>query len=164
MATIAKLCELGVLEDLDPGLDPAELPTRQLYGTVEFVAWLNDVLPELVVEDDPLSDDLSPMEQVAALFSEYLLGETFSTDRRFKKLNATPQHHVWELKTPDVRIFGWVPAKDCFICCFGDLKNAVVTFNKYGMYMARTKLVRDKLDLDEPKCVESREFKDVIST
>ena len=132
MATIATLCELGELEALDPGISAAELPTRRLYGTVEFVKWLNDVLPELVVEDDPLSDDLSPMEQVAALFSEYLLGEAFSTDRRFKKLNSTPQHHVWELKAPDVRIFGWVPAKDCFVCCFGDLKNEVVTFNRAG--------------------------------
>lgn len=69
---------------------------------------------------------------------------------------------MWELKTDDTRIFGWVPRRDGFICCFGDHANEVKLKDKYGAYMARTKLVRDLLDLDDPKFV-SGDYEDVIS-
>jgi hypothetical protein len=162
MATLAMLCEVGALVRLDPGLELGELATRRLYGTPEFVNWLDTDLP--VMPEDPLTADLNPLEQVAALFHEYVTGEKFSDDRRFKKLNSTPQHHVWEFKTDDVRIFGWIPEKDVFLCCFGDSKNEIETYRKYGMYIARTKYVRDFLNLDEPKCLQEKEYKDVIST
>jgi hypothetical protein len=162
MATLPKLCEEGGLVALDPGLGPDELPTRRLYGTPAFVEWLDNILP--VISADSAEADLSAMEQVAALFHEYLIGAKFSDDRRFKKLNSTPSHHVWEFKTDDVRIFGWIPEKDVFVCCFGDSKDAIETFRKYGRYIAQTKYVRDHLDLDEPKHLEGKDYADVIST
>jgi hypothetical protein len=161
MATLSRLCEEGNLVPLDPGLEAHELPVRRLFGTPAFVEWLDSGLPNIPL--DPIHADLSAMEQVAALFHNYLMGENFSNDRRFKKLNPA-QHHVWEFKTDGVRIFGWIPAKDSFVCCFGDSKDEIVTYSKYGRYVAQTRFVREGLNLDEPKCVESREYDDVISS
>ncbi len=146
---------------MDPGLEAHELPNRRLYASPDFVRWLDAELPEL--EGDTVDADLSPIEQVFALFHKYVVGESFGSDRRFKKLSGTPNHHVWELKTDDVRVFGWVPKKDVYICCYGDLKLSIETLKKYGRYIAQTKFFRDHLDLDEPKAIEGERYQDVIS-
>ena len=160
MATLIQLCESGALDKIDP-LEADELPWRELYGTADFVGWLSDALPALGHND--LYSNLSPQEQVFAAFSEYVLGEEFLDDRRFKKLSVTPEQFVWEIKTEEVRIFGWVPRVDAFICCFGDSKDQIVLEDSYGRYIAQTVYVRNQLDLDEPKLIASGELADVIS-
>lgn len=161
MATLLKLCESNVLEVIDP-LEHDELPWRMLYGTNEFLNWLESALPTL--GHNGLYSDLSPQEQVFVAFVEYVSGEEFVDDRRFKKLNCTPDHYVWEIKTDEVRIFGWAPCKDAFICCFGDSKDSIVTMNSYQKYIAQTLYVRNKIALDEPKFLASGVLSDVVST
>ena len=95
---------------------------------------------------------------------EYSSGEEMLTDRRFKKLRYTPDLHVWELKTDEVRIFGWVPEKDAFICCYGDSKDKIELEESYGRYIALTSNIRNCMNLDDPKCVEHGEYQHVIST
>jgi len=160
MATLIKLCESGVLDTIDP-LEAGELPWRTLYATMDFLGWLDEALPSL--GHNNLYSNLSPQEQVFAVFAEYVSGDHFSYDRRFKKLSCTPDHHVWEFKTDEVRVFGWVPAKDSFICCFGDSKDRIMAQNSYGKLIAKTAFVRNKMDLDEPKCLISWSYSDVIS-
>lgn len=160
MATLSELCESGVLDTIDQ-LEPDELPWRTLYGTTDFIAWLDQVLPRL--SHNPLYGDLTPLEQVVALFHEYIIGDDFFSDRRFKKLSCTPEYYVWEFKTADIRIFGWVPRKDCFICCFGELKDNTVIYQSVGSYLAKTVFVRNNIALDEPKFVAGRSYVDVIS-
>ena len=161
MATVLELCESLRLREISPELEPQELVHRCLYGTPDFVTWLENELPGYA--SDPVNIDMSPLEQVAVVFHAYVVGLPFSTDRRFKKLSWTPQHHIWEIKTDDIRIFGWIPRRDAFICCFGDLKSEIEIFRKYGLYIARTKYVRENMNLDEPKCVEGKDYNDVIS-
>ena len=96
-------------------------------------------------------------------FFEYVSGEDFSSDRRFKKLHCNPDNHVWEFKTEEVRVFGWVPNKDFFVCCYGDSKDKIKEFDSYGRYIAQTTFVRNNLNLNEPKCLISRSYSDVIS-
>ena len=160
MATLIELCESGALDRIDP-LEPEEHPWRTLYGTIDFLRWLETGLPALAHND--LYSSLSPQEQIFALFAEYVAGDYFSTDRRFKKLSCTPNHHVWEFKTDEVRVFGWVPQKDAFICCYGDSKDQILIQDSYGRYIAQTAYARDQMLLDEPKCLTSEEYRDVIS-
>ncbi len=161
MATLRMLEDSGVIVRIDPGLEPNELINRCLYGTTDFMQWLENELPN--IEYNPMYADLTPMEQVAAMFSEYVTGMNFSTDRRFKKLNRTPSFNVWELKTEDVRIFGWVPQKDHFICACADSAPKIKQHDLYEGYMGQTKRVMDGMDLDEPKYLEGMEYSDVIS-
>jgi len=161
MATLTELISSGALEKIDPGLEPHELESRCLYGTTDFIEWLDTNLA--AVAHNPIYADLSPMEQVSALFSDFVLGVNFSTDKRFKKLKRTPSFNVWELKTEDIRIFGWLPQKDHFICAFGDSATAIKVHLMYETYMAKTKYVMDHLELNEPKCLGGKEYTDVIS-
>ncbi|WP_421591135.1 hypothetical protein [Shinella sp. M27] len=161
MATLLELAENDQLVKIEVELDGAEQAWRTLYGTPEFVAWLNDTLPAL--ETTIPGGDIEPDEQVDACFHEYVIGSDMDPDLRFKKLHRTPDLHIWEFKTLDVRIFGWVPEKDVFICCYGDTKDEIELKNAYGAYMARTHFIRTQLDLDEPKSIESYNYDDVLS-
>lgn len=160
MPTLEELSDQGQLVKVDP-LGDDELPWRTLYATPDFIAWLEDGLPKLDHKTE--YSDLTPLEQVVAVLAEYASGEDFFCDRRFKKLNCNPDHCVWEFKTEEVRIFGWAPSKNSFICCFGDGKDAIVALNKVGMYIARTVFVRTNIPLGEPKYLNGRNYEDVIS-
>lgn len=122
---------------------------------------LDTGLPQIA--HNQLYSSLSPLEQVSAMFAEYVCGEDFSDDRRFKKLNWTPDYCVWEFKTDEVRIFGWIPEKDTFVCCFGDCANTVKLLGSYGKYLAQTTNVRRQMDLNEPKYITGKDYVDVIS-
>lgn len=161
MATLIELCKSGDLDTIDPGLEADELPWRCLYGTILFLDWLDQELPNL--GHNELYSRLSPHEQVVAMLIDYVSGRYFSNDRRFKQLNWTPNYDIWELKTDEVRIFGWVPQKDAFVCCFGDSKDTIQMKGSYGGYITQTKYTRDKMNLDEPKYVTGRNYTDVIS-
>ncbi len=161
MATLLELCHAGSLVKIEGLLDDHELEWRNIYGTQSFIGWLEEGLPNL--EFDSMSDSLTPKEQVAAMMAEYVNGENWLNDRRFKKLKRTPELYIWELKTVHVRIFGWVPKKDNFICCFGDSADKVKSLDLYGRYIAQCSRVRELLDLDPPKCVESGSIEDVVS-
>ena len=162
MATVTQLEQDGLIERLDIEMEIQEQPWRCLYGTPDFIRWLGEELVGL--ETRVVGGDLEPLEQVDDLFHQFVVGEDFSTDRRFRKLTSSPEHFVWELKTIDIRIFGWIPQKDFFICTFGGLADDIKLFEQYGTNIAKTVYVRNHLDLDEPKYVNSVEYENVIST
>lgn len=161
MATLEELEADRSLVRIDVPLDGGEQVWRRLYGTPDFVKWLDDELPKLVTT--VVGGSFSPSEQLDARFHEYIIGDTIQDDRRFKGLSSTPEHHVWEFKTLDLRVFGWVPSRDCFICTFGDMKDRIELLNAYGRYIAQTVYVRDNLPLDHPRFVESKDYGDVLS-
>ncbi|WP_050991441.1 hypothetical protein [Sinorhizobium fredii] len=161
MATLIELEQNGDIERIDVALDVGEQPWRTLYGTPAFIEWLDNVLPDL--QTTVVGGDTTPMEQVDAVFYEYVVGEPLNPDRRFKRLNWTPDLYVWEFKTPDIRILGWIPARDVFICTYGEMKDRLEALNLYGRYQALTNFARDNLDLNEPKAILSRNYTDVVS-
>lgn len=161
MATVIELCEDGALERIDVPLDANEQTWRRIYGTPEFIRWLEEKLP--LLETTVIGGDTEPLEQVDAVFHEYIVGDRMVQDVRFKSLSWTPDYSIWEFKTADIRVFGWVPEKDVFICTFGDMKDDIELYNRYGRYIVQTKYVRDNLDLDEPKFIGSKDYSDVLS-
>lgn len=161
MATIATLADAGALVRIEVDLDETRQTWRCLYGTPEFVAWLENTLPRL--ETGIMGAELTPNEQVYSLFADFIEGQHFEEDRRFRRLNRTPDLSIWELKTIDVRIFGWFVAMDKFICAFGGHKDEIARMDSVGTIMAKTDFVRRKLELDEPKFIHFREYANVLS-
>lgn len=161
MATVIELCEDGALVRIDVPLDANEQPWRRIYGTPEFIGWLEEQLP--LFQTTVIGGDIEPLEQVDAAFHEYVVGDRMVRDVRFKFLSWTPDYSIWEFKTADIRVFGWVPEKDVFICTFGDMKDDIELYKRYGRYIVQTKYVRDNLDLNDPKFIESKEYSDVLS-
>ncbi len=161
MATLLELKRSGTLTSIEVPLDGDDQKWRRLYGTNDFVRWLDEKLP--LLETTVVGGETEPYDQVDAVFHEYIVGEPMQFDRRFKKLSRTPDEYVWQFKTPDIRIFGWIPMRDAFVCTFGDMKDRIETLNLYGRYIAQTVYVRNGLDLDEPRYVASAEYDDVLS-
>jgi len=141
--------QLNRLVRIDVELDGRAQPWRCLYGTPEFIDWLDNVLPG--IDTTVIGGEIGPHEQVDAVFHE-----------RFKKLSCTPDHFVWELKTLDVRIFGWVPVKDHFICAYGDHKDQIELMRNYGTYIAKTVFARNQCDL-QPNHIAHGEYEHVLS-
>jgi len=74
------------------------------------------------------------------------------------------ENDVYELRTPDLRIYGWFRQPGVFIAVCGDTMEK--THNVDGLASAYRRVVEDhrnKLDLDEPKCQVGAEPKDVFS-
>jgi len=70
---------------------------------------------------------------------------------------------VFELVTPDVRIFGWFPRKDVFVAVAGDVMENTHGHDLYPGYRNMVIRQRELLDLDEPKWTPGASENDVIS-
>jgi hypothetical protein len=73
-------------------------------------------------------------------------------DVDYKKLDPLRQH-VWELKTPDVRVLGWFAKKRYFVAVCGELKDKIPKAKMYAPYVQSVVNFRENLDLDIPKAV-----------
>ena len=61
---------------------------------------------------------------------------------------------VWEMKTADIRVFGWMYRPRVFIAVFGDCADTYKGKSATASYeVAKRRVVRerDRLDLDDPK-------------
>lgn len=73
------------------------------------------------------------------------------------------EHGIWELKTLDVRFFGWFPERDTYIAARVDSFERVKVHGLASGYRNETVLARAELDLDEPKFVQGGDLTDVVS-
>lgn len=136
------------------GLDDHEQPERLLYAYPHVVEWLDQTLPSLPSDfKDFMQEDLSPMEQVDALFHDFVSGENFSYYERSHSMTPLPLG-IWELKTTDVRFFGWFHIRKCFVIANVDTKARLLELpGLNGGYRENAVFRRNKLDLDTPKFI-----------
>jgi hypothetical protein len=160
MATIRELHRAGAVLKMNPRLRPREQEDRLLFASPKFASWARDILPT-VLSDRYLSE--TPAMQVAALFADYGAGHMLTWDWNFKPLNPRP-FNTWELKTADIRIFGWFCHQDCFVAHTGDSKFNLKQDRKlYRRHIKETVVFRDSLDLNEPKCIPGDDPNAVLS-
>jgi len=131
-----------------------------IYGLPKLLPRLEIDLPKW---ESTWKIEESPVQQLDALLDIFCSGETITFDRRFKPLITHVKDGIWELKTPDLRIFGWFRVKDCFIAGALDLAFNVKSHNLYAGYANEIVYHRDHLDLDEPKFVPGDNPDDVVS-
>ncbi len=159
MATLLELVERGDLIKIDPALSGRQQEFRVIYASPRLVKWLSEVLPSL---ESTWTIELSPIEQLDALLSDYGSGEPLAYGRTFKHINHV-SGGIWEFKTADLRLFGWFPLKDCFIGHAADQTDHIKLHKLYHGYAGEVARFRDKLDLDEPKFVPGEDPNDVVS-
>lgn len=158
MATLEQLFNEGKLKRHRPALEPSELSERVVYFAPDFDEWL-------VTDLQPLpcfvGRKVTPFEQAEQILYEYVVGLPMAYGVHYKKLEPHGQH-TWEFRTPDVRLFGWVPQKAHFVVVRGALKNQVKRFRDYAPYIADVVTFRASLDLNEPKSVTGVRANDVL--
>ena len=106
--------------------------------------------------------DETPEQQFDSLTEVYAAGETLTYDRQFKPLVSLGSG-IWELKTADLRIFGWFHQRDCFVATNLDLADRIKMYRMYAGYVGEAVRDRDALTLDEPKFIEGDNPHDVVS-
>jgi hypothetical protein len=160
MPTITELLDSGAIIKIDVELAPRDQPLRLLYGTPQFVEWLRQILEG--VEPPRQLGQTSPAEQIDDLFHSFLSGEPLIFTRQFRVVRAE-ENAVWELKTPDMRIFGWFMAKDCFVAVFGNWADTIKDHDLYRGYRIAIRRLRRELGIDATLCVKGVDPDDVLS-
>lgn len=159
MATLAKLCEAKLLVPVTVRLSRREFNERAFFALPEFVEWLRGPL-QTMVSGDP--SDLSPREQFLALLRHYVTGRPMARNRMFKRLRPH-ENDVFELKTRDLRIFGWFIRPNEFVAVCGGSTDHIKKHDLYAGFVGSVVRVRAALDLDEPKCAWGALETDVVS-
>ena len=159
MATIITLEKQGVLQRYDAVLGSRELETRRFYGSTRLVKWIGEELPQLGSSGNI---EVSPAEQLDELLRKYVSGSVLTYRHSFYPLTPL-KDSVWELKTADLRVFGWFHAVDCFIGFAADTAQRVKDHKLYSGYLGEVVRFRKSLALDQPKSIKGKEPKDVVS-
>ena len=158
--TFDSLLMEGVIVKVEVILGGSELPKRLLYGTVNFIDWLEMRISRQ--EASPVGADLSPVEQLDFLFYSFVSGRPLIYSRQFRAIRAE-RNAVWELKTVDFRIFGWFARRDCFVAVFGDWADHVKDHDLYRGYRLEIRRLRRELGIGDDFCVAGVNPEDVIS-
>jgi hypothetical protein len=159
MATIVELEQAGSLVKVNPALSFRELEMRRIYLLPRAHAWLLEVLPET---DSNWNIEETPAEQLDTLIYEFCSGVSLPVGKRFKAL-IHRGGGLWELKTADLRLFGWFVQKDCFVVSDCDTAGRVKQVGLYRGYCDQAELRRNLLDLDEPKFITGDNPDEVVS-
>jgi hypothetical protein len=161
MATLLSLADgpSPILTILRQQLGPREQPVRMMFLAKEAI---DDIGSKIKDAPSDRGVETNPLEELADFFVEYIAGRELTFDHQFH-----PMEHIdsgiWELKTLDVRLFGWFPQQDWFVCTNVDLKKTVITQKLYSFYRDKSVAFRDALNLDEPKFIPGGDPDDVVS-
>ena len=151
MATTEQLAEQGILERLDGVLDHDELVERRIYLMPRAVQWLESTLGTIET-DGYVENAASPLQQADDLFYDFISGAEMAES--WPPHWMYPQHDgVWELRTPDLRFFGWFTCKGTFIVSAIDTKENCKLKNLYRGYRNQCVSDRNSMELDEPKYI-----------
>ncbi|MGX7708988.1 hypothetical protein [Methylobacterium sp. Gmos1] len=163
MATIAELVRGGGLTPWDVKLEGRQQPCRRIFVTAQFKLWAQGDLPK--IQATHWGGLVRASDQITVLMRAYRAGESLEYERQFKILTPWGDG-VWEFKTGDVRIFGWFVEHDTFVASIGGDANYLKQNLKprYGERIDKVVTERDALNLDEPKFINSKDVRDVIST
>lgn len=149
MATLEDLIAAGKIAKHEADLENHELPERVVYFAPEFDAWSGGVLSGLGCQH---GRNRTPYEQTEQILYEFVIGRRLAYGSAYHPLDPLSAH-VWELKTPDVRLFGWFPQRGHLIIVCGELKENLRKISDYAPHVGKVVAFRDALDLDEPKAV-----------
>lgn len=159
MATILDLIGTGALFKLDPGLDGPGQEFRCIYTSPRLKTWMQNDLLRL---ESTWNLEISPAEQLAEMLEHFCSGGALMYGWQFKPL-VHIRDGVWQLKTADIRMFGWFVRKDCFIGVAANLADTIKRHDLYRGYVGEVARYRDALDLNEPKFIPGDNPHDVVS-
>lgn len=130
-----------------------------IFTSPKLMAWMQH---DLMALESTWNLELSPAEQIDGLVEVFCSGDTLTYDHQFKPLTHV-QDGIWELKTADLRMFGWFSKKDCFLGVVADATDRIKRHNLYYGYAGEVARYRVALDLDDPKFVPGDDPHAVVS-
>lgn len=157
MATLTTLVAQDDLVHIDVDLGSRQFAECLILASTKCAQWLNDDLQNL--QTTVVGGRQTPLEQIDALFERFVTAKNLNYGRDFWHM-FPHEMDVWELKTDDVRIFGWFVTVDIFVCVVANDSDFVHTHKLHTGYVGEVVRFRDALDLDEPKIASADELKE----
>lgn len=161
MSTLERLQRTGEIERIEPpGLLTVQ-DQRLIYGLRSFIEWKDTALKSL---DPSWTSDMPPYHQVADAFREFAIGDDLAELGMFGFLWPRDGNHgVWEMRTTDVRIFGWFWRRDVFVCAIGGHAGEIKAGQQYQPLKRETMRLREALGFGPGDFVASGRLEDVVS-
>jgi len=152
MATFEKLIEDRLLIPVAPKLPHGQFHERKFFAFPECVEWMKTVK---TMKTGRVQSDFTPLEQLVERLRQWISGEQMIYDRMLHDM-WPGSDNVWEMKTADLRIFGWIYRKGQFIAVNGgfadDYKEPTKSKN-YGDDRRAVITARKALPLDGEKFI-----------
>ena len=153
MSQTQNQAELEGLIRIETDLNPNELECRVLYATREVIARLDDILDEVrplkANARKRISGRQTPREQLDDIFHQFISGNPMNSYPQ-AHIMQPPEFAVWELKSDDLRVFGWFWKKGTFIISDIVCAKKTKTLKLYDEFRDRAISLRKLLRLDEP--------------
>lgn len=109
------------------------------------------------------SESMRPALQAQNLLRHFISGKPMQHSRLFRQMSPL-SNDVWELRSDDLRFFGWFHRKDCYVAVSGDLfENLKADKSLYEMHRIKAVKARDALNLNDPKHLQGAGRHDVLS-
>jgi hypothetical protein len=153
MASFAKLLKEGTLIRVKLRLGRNQFNERELYAYPDCLTWMRAEVPRMVT--GRIQSNRTPAEQLINRLLDWITGEPMAYGRMFQDMLPRDKE-VWELKTPDLRIFGWMyrPRKFIAVCGgYADHYKEPTKTKNYGDDRDVVTKARDALPLDGDKFV-----------
>ncbi|MER9880733.1 hypothetical protein [Mesorhizobium sp. M0118] len=128
-----------------------EVQRRWIYAFPRVVYWLQNELPNW--QTGRLQSSVGPPDQMDDYLFRWIAGRDIRYEKMFKDLMPMADE-VWEMKTADVRLFGWMCAPRRFIAVvpgYADDFKGIGSANRYEAAKRAVIRARDELPLDQPK-------------
>lgn len=146
---MATLDNIAIVTKISIPLGRGEFAERQFYALPAFMNDLTNNLPTW--QAGSLNAPQTPTEQLDDILHKWIVGRPMRYGRWLKDLMPRDSE-TWELKTADLRIFGWIYRPKVFVAAFiGYADHYKATPNLYEEARNRVIEIRDRLDLDAPK-------------
>jgi hypothetical protein len=145
--------KIATLTRIQVPLRRHEFDERWFYAMPSLVRFLEEILPS--AQTGVLGATESPAAQMDTLLRKWNAGRPMAYGRAFSNLKPTGRA-VWEMKTADLRIFGWVYRPKVFIAAFAGLaddykpQNGNPPKESYDDARERVIWIREKLELTPP--------------
>jgi hypothetical protein len=153
MATFDSLLTSKKLIPVALRLRRGQFPERKIYAYPECVEWMRNEVPKMIT--GRVASDFTPLEQLVERLRQWIAGDPMEYGRMFHDMDPRTDD-VWEMKTADLRIFGWMYRPRQFIAVRGGYADDYKEPTKIKTYADDRREVvkaRDALPLDGEKFV-----------
>ncbi len=133
---------------------------RRIYASLNFIEWTKVGVGSVVVSNETHP---SAKAQLKAELDGFCRGDWLVLGSDFHRLEPI-ENFVWQLKTSDLRLFGWFVRKDWLILHTGADANILhKKYSKFAPYVTDTVSFRESLGEMFSKPITSGKASDVIS-
>lgn len=158
MSTLEECCAARLLIKVRGNLRPHQRPDRILLATPRAIDWMNTVLKDLQT-DGFVHGAIRPIQQAGVLFNTFVSGADFEPPLPHE---MNPKGNgIWEIRTHDLRFFGWFPMRGMFVISDVNTKAKCLDHSLYAGYATQAANDRITINLMDGRFIDGG-LQDVI--